>query len=555
MLMSKTSMLKNLIFCSVTFQNLILRQGGNSYKDLDNTIVYSAVIADARLLKLKYKTWKNSLIFFPTLTQEGYITRDIGKADDLAYYLAGDSRFSKQTMAMPENVATVYFGEAIRIVEHLHEDRHLISRLYKEFINQVKLRGRNEEKIKVATKQTYKKIGYFPNIELDHTGIWLASVRGACYTVISAFSGCRDAELRSFNLNSYQEKEYAGFSIPILNGFDTKPNKGGVKRAVSWVTIPAAKKAIELLWESYQFARDYWLDNSKKIVHEDERNLYLQDINSILVNFPVPSAINPKAGREAINNSLRNFVYSVGYKLTPEDIKEFNLLNPTRHSKLNVGEILIPHPHSFRRTFAVYLVRNKLASLLDLKYQFKHMNIAMTLWYSNQASVASYLDMMMDASLQAEISCESTAYMTDTLYYIYNEAETLAGPEGKRILSLRANAKSTIYLSRDEIAQQVQEGRLSIIEHPTGHCTNPSCDRICDMTICQYKVVTKEKAIELEKMRDRLITKYTKMDEAKVNQPNILSKFYFEIRSIEKVLDEHNLPYVKFSADISVTLL
>ncbi|MBF4323043.1 site-specific integrase, partial [Vibrio anguillarum] len=91
-------------------------------------------------------------------------------------------------------------------------------------------------------------------------------------------------------------------------------------------------------------------------------------------------------------------------------IKEFNLLNPTRHSKLNVGEILIPHPHSFRRTFAVYLVRNKLASLLDLKYQFKHMNIAMTLWYSNQASVASYLDMMMDASLQAEISCESTAY-------------------------------------------------------------------------------------------------------------------------------------------------
>ncbi|ASW81514.1 hypothetical protein EAY27_21365 [Vibrio anguillarum] len=64
MLMSKTSMLKNLIFGSVTFQNLILRQGGNSYKDLDNTIIYSAVIADARLLKLKYKTWKNSLIFF-----------------------------------------------------------------------------------------------------------------------------------------------------------------------------------------------------------------------------------------------------------------------------------------------------------------------------------------------------------------------------------------------------------------------------------------------------------------------------------------------------------
>ena len=82
-------------------------------------------------------------------------------------------------------------------------------------------------------------------------------------------------------------------------------------------------------------------------------------------------------------------------------------------------------------TFAVYLVRNKLSSLLDIKYQFKHMNIAMTSWYANQANIASYLDMMIDNELQDEIAGENKNYMTDIFYHLYNEAETLAGPEGR----------------------------------------------------------------------------------------------------------------------------
>ena len=122
-------------------------------------------------------------------------------------------------------------------------------------------------------------------------------------------------------------------------------------------------------------------------------------------------------------------------------------------------------------------------------------------------------------------------------------------------MNLRENSSTTIYLSREEIAQQVKEGRLSIIEHPGGHCTNPRCDRVCDMTTCQYKLVTKEKALELEQVRERLMLKFTRMTEAKVNQPNILSRFYYEIRAIEQVLEEHRIPHSKFTADISVSLL
>ncbi|RAP68082.1 putative orphan domain protein [Candidatus Erwinia dacicola] len=60
----------------------------------------------------------------------------------------------------------------------------------------------------------------------------------------------------------------------------------------------------------------------------------------------------------------------------------------------------------------------------------------MTIWYANQANIASYIDMMIDKELQDEIAGENQNYITDVTYHIYNEAETLAGHEGKRIKNL-----------------------------------------------------------------------------------------------------------------------
>lgn len=545
----------NIMSGAVIFQDLIHMSGGNDYSALDDDNIYNRVISYAKHEGIKYKTWKNSFIFISYLKREGFIQRDIGHADKLSKILAGDNVYSRQTLAIPERIATIYLKNAIDLVENLHPSRQLISRLYHEYLNGRASIRLSEKNLKAVKKAIYNKYHNSTHIVLDYTGVWLSVIRGACYTMLAAFTGCRDGEIRSFNLDSYEEREYANIKIPILKGIDTKPNKGGVKRQKSWVTIPAARKAIELLWESYQFSRDIWIKQAADITHVDEKASYLRDANSLLINFASNRSIRPKAGRGIVSDSLKYFVESCGYAADSVDVKEFNLLNPTRHGELKVGDVLVPHPHAFRRTFAVYLVRNKLASLLDLKYQFKHMNVAMTSWYSNQAHVASYFDMMADHELVSEIADEHHHYITDSLYYIYNEAETLAGPEGKRILNLRSNSGSSIYLSREEISQQVKEGRLSIIEHPTGHCTNPSCDRICDMTTCQYKVVTKEKALELDRLRKKLIEKFLALTEAKVNQPNILSKIYFEIRSIEKVLDEHQINHQKFTADITVAML
>ena len=332
----------------------------------------------------------------------------------------------------------------------------------------------------------------------------------------------------------------------MLHGIDTKPNVGGVARHTSWVTIPNVKKAIDILWDAFNFAREGWREKADSISHVDEKNAMLRKIDSLFVNILFHKGNRPDAGRQSLANSLETFVKSVGYLATKNDVLEFDLLNPTRKGELEIGNVLKVHPHAFRRTFAVYLVRNKLASLLDIKYQFKHMNITMTSWYANQANIASYVDMQVDQELQNEIAGENQNYMTDVFFYIYNEAETLSGQEGKRIKNLRAEGDTSIYLNKDEIRRQVEDGRLSLVEHPGGYCTNPYCDRICDMTTCQYKIVTKDKALKLINIREKLIQKYQNIDSIGLDMPNVISKLFYEIRSIEQVLSEHHIEYVVF---------
>ena len=556
-LKSKKSAIKNILEGAVIFEKCIKACGGKNYQFLDDDFNFREVVREAKLRKLKFKTWKNNLLFLTRLYNEGIITKNIGMADKLAKHLSLDAKSTTQTMSIPENIASKYYSEALNTVEKYHEHRTSISFAYEQFTKEYK-KGLDNSLSSVTIRKNALLNTHIPinsDFDLDYTGQWLSWLRGACYVVIAAFTGCRDGEIKSFNLSSYEEKHYEGLIVPLLKGIHTKANIGGVPRTVSWVTIPSVQKAIELLWEAFEFSRKQWRAHAESILHIDEKNQFLSEVESLFITLPYNTANKPQASRQAISLSLKNFINSIGYKSNIYDVKEFNLLNPTREGDLKVGNILIPHPHAFRRTFAVYLVRNRLCSLLELKYQFKHMNIMMTSWYSNQAHLASYFDMMMDSELKAEIADENYAYMTDALYYIYNEAETLAGPEGRRIMNLRSESPTTIYLNRDEISKQVKEGRLSIIEHPTGHCTNPRCDRVCDMSVCQYKVITKDKALKLLPKYERLINKFYAMAEAKVNQPNIMSKIFYEVKSLEKVFNEHRIFYKKFEADITATLL
>lgn len=485
-LSSKKSAIVNILSGAAIFERCITACGGKDYHFIDNDRNYRLFLIEAKNRKLKYKTWKNNLIFVSHAQQEGIINRNIGNFEKLSIYLAPHGEAISQAVCLPEKIASAYYSEALNFVDSLHPYRHKISIAYEEYTTEYALMITKYSSIRTRIKYAHRNIKNIPDeldISFDYSGAWLSKLRGACYVVIAAFSGCRDSEIKSFNPDSYQEKKYAGFTVSFLEGKHTKPNVGGIERQTSWVTIPSVKKAIELLWDSFSFAREKWRIKARNIEHIDERNKLLKDVNNLFITFPYSAAKKPAAGKQSMADSLKNFIRHVNYRAKKEDVSEFDLLNPTRKGQLKIGDILNVHPHCFRRTFAVYLVRNKLASLLDIKYQFKHMNIAMTSWYANQANIASYFDMMIDTELQDEISGENKNYMADVFYHLYNEAETLAGPEGRRIINLRTEGDPTIYLNKKEILKQVEEGRLSIIEHPGGYCTNPGCNRICDMAV------------------------------------------------------------------------
>lgn len=556
-LLNKKSTAKKYIQSFSILSKCIIECGGTDFAFINSDRGFREFIKVAQSRNLKYKTWKNYLITLSVLKKEKIITRVIDNADELAVLLSNSQRISHQTIALPEKIASNYFKAALDIVAKYHPSRKVISDSYESFIQDY---NKNIERgYGVPTARGYAQKNYLGqtkaiDFKLDLTGQWLSLIRAACYIVIAGFTGCRDGEIKSLTKESYQEKEYAGMTIPIVNGVHTKVNIAGVKRETSWVTIPAVKLAIELIWDIYEFSRKNWKAHAQTCSHLDEQNKMIQEADSLFLSY-TPTAKYPAAGRQAIDKSLKSFVKYVNYRANSHDVAEFNLLNPSRKDELKIGELLIPNPHCFRRTFAVFLVRNKLASLLDLKYQFKHINIAMTSWYSNQANVAGYFDMMLDKELLLDIAQENHEFMTDTFYHIYNEAESLSGTEGKRIANLRGDDRSTIYLSRDEISRQVRDGQMSIIETPVGHCTNPRCDRICDAPVCKYAVVTKAKALELIPKRQLLITKFESLIEFGLKMPNILSKLYYEIKSIEQCFKDHNITFDVFKHDINQTLL
>ncbi len=556
-LVSKKSIAKKYVQAFSIFSKCITECGGTNFTFINSDKGFRSFIHVAQNKKLKYKTWKNYLIILSILKRDGFISRTINNAEELAILLSNNQRVSRQTIALPENISSCYFKIALDVVAKYHPDRKIISDTYHNFINDYNRNIDHGYSVPTArghAQKNHLEITQSIDFKLDLTGAWLTWLRGACYVVIAAFTGCRDGEIKALTCESYQEKKYAGMIIPVVNGTHTKVNVAGVERQTSWVTIPAVKQAIELIWDIYEFSRNIWKERAQLCSHIDEQKRMIQEANSLFISYS-PTAKCPAAGRQAIDGSLRSFVKAADYKVTSHDVAEFNLLNPSRKNELKIGELLNVNPHCFRRTFAVYLVRNKLSSLLDLKYQFKHINIAMTSWYSNQANVAGYFDMMLDRELLLDIAQENHDFMTDTLYYIYNEVESLSGAEGKRIANLRGEDRSTIYLSREEISKQVHDGQMSIIETPVGHCTNPQCNRICDAPVCKYAVVTKDKALDLVPRRHLLITKFKSLVNYGVKMPNILSKLYNEIKSIEQCLNDHTIIFDIFQHDINQTLL
>ncbi|NQY35034.1 MAG: hypothetical protein HRT37_08740 [Alteromonadaceae bacterium] len=476
----------------------------------------------------------------------------------------------KQHIAIPEKISSKLFNTAMDIVEKYHPYRHSISNIHaKAIIAQQEVFSEADSKKKVAKRglqwrvgERIKKIKHsIPDFNLSLFFEDILEIKTACILVVQGFSGVRLGESISFNKDSYDTIPFSEeFDIPILKGEITKINEKGVPTHEAWVTHPISEKAIELAHDMSEYARAIYKEKIKNY-SPDERKVAEREINCSFITLGIISQKTDFIQQKSYARRYLKFQKKHDITASQSDVEEFDLLNPTRKGTLKVGGYLPKlSPHDFRRTFAVFLVRNKLGNLMTLKHQYKHLNIAMTAWYANHSLLAAQMDFELDTELMDMVKDANEDLHTEILFHIFNESESLSGKEGERIANERENYAGDIYMSRKDIKDQVRSGLLSIVEHPTGYCIKPSCDRICasdtSSITCQNEIVTLEKAKARMPKRLRLIKRFNALNDEKSYMASILAQIYTQIKAIELTLTKHSLDFMPFEAEIkSQTML
>ncbi|GHX20459.1 hypothetical protein FXE88_08405 [Vibrio cholerae] len=457
-----------------------------------------------------------------------------------------------QAICIPESLAFRIYSIAIDIIERYHPYRKEISEAYDNYFNiltQHKLEGKDTKHFR---RDVGSKINHSVGVEefkLEGQAIVAREIQVACYLITLAFSGVRKSEGLSLNYNSYYEKNYKGFKVSFISGESTKGRTAGVPSIETWVCHPIVKKALELAYEMSNFARKRY----EELYKTD--HIKLRQCESSFINL---SLENQKDGVLAgtFNTSFMKFLKDFDLSANEDDIIEFEILNPNRLGELSLGGYLpkLSH-HDFRRTFAVFVVRNKLGNVMTIKEQYKHTNIIMSNWYANNSHMARDMDMELDLELQELMDQANIFVTTNVLFDIYN-SETLSGVRGKEIMNERIDGtyKGTYFISREDIEERVRNNNISIVEHPTGYCFNPSCDRICSSDrsskTCKHEVITYDKALERSKFRERLIKRFNALNDGSSYMGNILADILLKIQTIEEVLIDHGISFIPFDSSI-----
>lgn len=547
----KTSSLAFIVRARTLLVKIMETIGSSDVSLLDRFDAYNVFINRIKEEKLSVSYVKNIFTFINSLNDLGYCARFYESPKKEADKISTNKDVN-QAIAIPERLMVNILNVAVDMVEKYSDYGSKISSAYDMYFDELD----RYKKSGKDTKHFKRDVGYkikhevpYSDFTLDGKSYFAKDIQTACMIVCSAFSGVRVSEGFSLNHLSYKEKEYNNFVIPIIEGESSKGRTNGIPIKESWVCHPVVYKALKLAYEITGYSR-------KRLRHKFRGNPHrLKQVESafILVSLNESKNVSPIS----FNEQFIKFMNDHEIYANEEDIVEFDTLNPERKGELKSGKFLpkLSH-HDFRRTFAVFVVRNRLGNLMCIKQQFKHTNIIMSAWYANNSDMARELDMSVDSELKEMIDEANISVTTDMLFDIYN-SETLSGLRGNEIIKERESLpyKGKIYVSREDIEERVRANQISVVEHPTGYCFNPKCDRICSSDrstkTCSHEVVTRDKALKRANFRIRLIDRFNALNNGQFQMGNILTDILLKIKSIELVLSDHNIDFESFHGKVS----
>ncbi|MEZ9205060.1 tyrosine-type recombinase/integrase [Vibrio splendidus] len=512
------------------------------------------------------------------MSDAGLIARYVKREE---YVKLKSKRARLQHIALPEAIHVNVLIQVVECVEKYHSHRHAISEVMgkaivfrdKEYALELKKHGvselhkRQTDTFNLRVSRSTNKMAQhygIPDFRVRFDSKWLNDLLRQCLICVGLFCGARIMELLSMNKDSYDIKN----GIPIVQGYQSKGNDGQ-HIYTTWNTHPIVKQALELAMDATQSIREYHQEKlrlklEQREVSQDEFNRGLEELDSAFISCHLGRRDENTYRFNADNQTSGIGLTLFNIQATVEDVEEFDLLNPSRAGTLILGSTLPKFsPHDLRRSFAVFVIRNRLGNEQTLKYQLKHKNLNMPRWYANYAELVRTTGLLMDKDLMEECDKAMEEAALDALNDIYNVSETLSGVEGKKISENKMERLlkgEQVYMSRDELRALLRSKEKALVVLPTGgYCTSRDCERLCSMTDITEgkkscgKVITDKGAKRMARERDELIRSFRDMNAFEdYAYSTLLSARKKKILLIEQTLDAHKIPYEKFTDRIKV---
>lgn len=378
---------------------------------------------------------------------------------------------------------------------------------------------------------------------------WLVKIQTACYIVCAAFTGMRKSELFCLHEDSFIQREFNGKVIYSLQSYQHKMTQGRGQRT-EWVTSPLTKQAIKLAEAISRDMRGQLLSSDDPMKHQEASCLWLTQSHK------------QKLPTVRFEGNLRFHFNSIaeeaGAIVNEDDLKEFKLINPNcsplnADKKIRIGELWPLTTHQFRRTFAVFVRRHNLCSVVAVKNQFKHLDIPTSDWYGEGSSAAHLKGIESDDELKNLILNVTNEVTTDAFYRWYNSSELLYGKRGLEIIKVRASIPKDLK-SWEQINEHVKAGRLNLVGTLHSYCLAGYDCRMDKVTSpancykCENQLIDEEKAqgwIERHKWAsDQVIY----LDSVGSLTSSKFSHYITQIRAAERVMHSFKIPYDKFNS-------
>ncbi|MDD1796267.1 integrase [Enterovibrio sp. ZSDZ42] len=482
-----------------------------------------------------------------------------------------------QFYAIPTQIMEKIYAHSISFVEELHPHRELLSDLARDLRKNYEMGEKfvdrkiesgtwkwlNKEspeyriEVNKAKPMKYRDIidSYLCGTQLEKYRVakegdircWLTKILVTCYLACAAFTGMRKNELYGLHADSFKSRSFNGKTIHTLQSTHHKMTQGR-GNITEWVTSPISRKAIELAEAVSRNMREQLLLSFDPMKNYEASCLWLSQSKK---------SKPPKVFDEYnLRCHFKFIAKEAGAIIDERALDEFKLINPNRNplhaeQKISIGKPWPLTSHQLRRTFAVFVRRHNLCSLIAVKDQFKHLDIPTSDWYGQGSNAASLQSIEMDQDLKLLIEEVADEVTTDNFYRWFNSSEKLYGKRGIEIMKERNQIPQDLK-SWDEIKEQVKAGRLTMVGTLHSYCLAGYECRMDKVTSpancfkCENQLIDEEKAQHWVQRHKWTTEQVIYLDSINRLSLSAQSHYITQIRATERVMHYFKIPFERF---------